>query len=336
MERGYVEMLSACMVKVTIATCLAVAAVYSLIGPLGSYSVAKLLDRWAYGVLCAVEGWPVHYSLTVVTLYLLRSRKPAEALAGVVTAALIVALPNTAWTLMIDRLVIRTLPTELGPLEVYLLVASTTVVCSVLYFYVMWLRIRHGRSATDAGRGRAAPADAAAEPLGTTDTGEDKTEQHRSEPNYPSPAIAPDGASAEAQAETADSQVQPGDEMPAAEQRPADPRELALHRPAWRVGTVLQLLPDRLGTDLVYIKSEDHYLQVHTTVGSSLIKMRFSDAVAGLGDRGIQVHRSYWVATRHVTKAVRSGKRTLLRLTGDHKVPVSVTHVHAVRALLAR
>ena len=50
----------------------------------------------------------------------------------------------------------------------------------------------------------------------------------------------------------------------------------------------------------------------------------------------MQVHRSYWVATRHVTRSVRSGKRTLLRLTGDHKVPVSVTHMPAVRALLRR
>ena len=98
----------------------------------------------------------------------------------------------------------------------------------------------------------------------------------------------------------------------------------------------MKLLPDRLGTDLIYIKSEDHYLEVHTTVGSSLVKMRFSEAVAELGERGIQVHRSYWVGTSHVTRSVRSGKRTLLRLTGDHKVPVSVTHLPAVRAILAR
>ena len=55
-----------------------------------------------------------------------------------------------------------------------------------------------------------------------------------------------------------------------------------------------------------------------------------------LGDRGMQVHRSYWVATSHVTRSVRSGKRTILRLTGDHKVPVSVTHRPAVRAALGR
>ena len=91
-----------------------------------------------------------------------------------------------------------------------------------------------------------------------------------------------------------------------------------------------------MGTDLIYIKSEDHYLEVHTTIGSSLVKMRFSDAVAELGERGIQIHRSYWVATSHVTRSVRSGKRTVLRLTGDHKVPVSVTHLLAVRAILAR
>ena len=94
--------------------------------------------------------------------------------------------------------------------------------------------------------------------------------------------------------------------------------------------------PRGLGTDLIYIKSEDHYLEVHTTVGSSLIKMRFSDAVAELGDRGVQVHRSYWVANGHVTRSVRNGKRTLLRLTGDHKVPVSATYLPAVRAMLAR
>jgi DNA-binding LytR/AlgR family response regulator len=90
-----------------------------------------------------------------------------------------------------------------------------------------------------------------------------------------------------------------------------------------------------LGTDLVFIKSEDHYLEVHTTAGSSLIKMRFSDAISELGERGIKVHRSYWVATRHVIRSVRTGKQTVLRLTGDHRVPVSVTHLRAVRTILS-
>ena len=113
-------------------------------------------------------------------------------------------------------------------------------------------------------------------------------------------------------------------------------RQLVAQHSGEQPGVLVRLLPDRLGTDLVYIKSEDHYLEVHTTVGSSLIKMRFSDAVAELGDSGMQVHRSYWVARRHVSRSFRSGKRTLLRLTGDHKVPVSASHLPTVRASLRR
>ena len=330
MERGYIEMLSAHMVKVTILTSLTAISVFALVGPLGSYSAADPLRRWAVGALCAVEGWLIHHSLLVVTLYYLRRRTPVEALAGLVTAALIVAVPNTAWVLFVERVVVSVLPTDVGFLEMYLMVAPSTVSCTVLYFYVLWQRIKHGRSTTDAGRGRAVLAEAADTPLETTDAVECSTEQRRADV---SDGVAFDGASAENQAEPANSPAQPADDQMATE-RPTSPHEHASCRPDGRVGTVLKLLPDRVGTDLVYIKSEDHYLEVNTTLGSSLIKMRFSDAVAELGDSGMQVHRSYWVATRHVNRSIRSGKRTLLRLTGDHKVPVSVPYLPAVRAAL--
>ena len=128
----------------------------------------------------------------------------------------------------------------------------------------------------------------------------------------------------------------PNGDGPVAELIPSVAQRVAIPRPGRQPRALLRLLPQGLGTDLIYIKSEDHYLEVRTTVGSSLIKMRFSDAVAELGDRRVQVHRSYWVANGHVARSVRSGKRTLLRLTGDHKVPVSVTYLPAVRAMLAR
>ena len=90
--------------------------------------------------------------------------------------------------------------------------------------------------------------------------------------------------------------------------------------------------PRKLGTDLIYLKSEDHYVEVHTSVGSTLIKMRFADAVAELGEYGIQVHRSYWVATRHVRRLVKSGKRRMVRLNGGHELPVSASYLSVVRA----
>ena len=93
---------------------------------------------------------------------------------------------------------------------------------------------------------------------------------------------------------------------------------------------ILTLLPANLGTDVIYLKSEDHYINVRTTIGSCLVKMRFTDAVAELGDRGFQVHRSYWVATSHVQRLVRNGKRTQIRLTDGHQVPVRVTYLPTV------
>ena len=86
--------------------------------------------------------------------------------------------------------------------------------------------------------------------------------------------------------------------------------------------------------DIIYLKVEDHYVEVHTTGGSCLVLMSFRNAVADLGDLGLQVHRSFWVARRHVTGTVRRDGRTMVRVTGGHLVPVSRTYLPAVRDAL--
>ena len=64
----------------------------------------------------------------------------------------------------------------------------------------------------------------------------------------------------------------------------------------------LDRLPPELGRDLVYLRMADHYVEAFTTAGSTLVLMRFADAVAALEDAGgLRVHRSYWVAKKHVT-----------------------------------
>ena len=90
-------------------------------------------------------------------------------------------------------------------------------------------------------------------------------------------------------------------------------------------------LPGMPGRDVVYLNVSGHYLNVVTTTGSCLVLMRLSDAVVALGDLGIQVHRSYWVAHRHVAGVVRDGRRIRIRVTGPCEVPVSRTHMAAVR-----
>ena len=99
------------------------------------------------------------------------------------------------------------------------------------------------------------------------------------------------------------------------------------------VACFLGRLPPELGRDLVFLKMADHYVEAFTTAGSTLVLMRFADAVAELeGADGLRVHRSYWVARTHVTGAARRRGRTTLRLTGGHEAPVSRGYLGDVRA----
>ena len=109
---------------------------------------------------------------------------------------------------------------------------------------------------------------------------------------------------------------------------PPDARDAPLSPPRF-----LDRLPAELGRDLVYLRMADHYVEAFTTAGSTLVLMRFADAVAELeGAGGLRVHRSYWVARDHVTGTARRNGRTILSLTGGHEAPVSRNYIAAVRA----
>ncbi len=94
-------------------------------------------------------------------------------------------------------------------------------------------------------------------------------------------------------------------------------------------------IPDTVGRDLVYLSVSGHYIDVVTTTGSCLILMRFADAVAMLGDLGMRVHRSHWVAYRHIVASIRRDGRMFLRLTGPEEIPVSRSYIQRVRAALS-
>ena len=94
-------------------------------------------------------------------------------------------------------------------------------------------------------------------------------------------------------------------------------------------------LPAELGREVVYLKVNGHYINVTTTMGSAAVLMRFADAVAELGDAGMQVHRSFWVAYDHIAAVERHAERTVVRLSTGEAVPVSRTFVTAVRELAA-
>ena len=82
------------------------------------------------------------------------------------------------------------------------------------------------------------------------------------------------------------------------------------------------------------VKVSGHYLEVddHARIRASSCSaswMRSANSAA----RGMQIHRSYWVAHRHIRYVVRRDRRTLLHLTGDYEVPVSRTFLPEVRRI---
>ena len=94
----------------------------------------------------------------------------------------------------------------------------------------------------------------------------------------------------------------------------------------------LERVPVRLGRQLIALEAEDHYLRVHTALGSELILARLSDAVTQLeGYDGLQVHRSWWVAADAVAGLIVQNGRLALRLRNGLIAPVSRTYRDAVR-----
>jgi DNA-binding LytR/AlgR family response regulator len=96
----------------------------------------------------------------------------------------------------------------------------------------------------------------------------------------------------------------------------------------------LSRLPDHLGTQLLHLQMEDHYLRATTMNGADLILMRFRDALHELSDYpGMQVHRSWWVAQDAVVKISRQARKMELLMVDGTRVPVSAAYRKAVEEM---
>lgn len=90
----------------------------------------------------------------------------------------------------------------------------------------------------------------------------------------------------------------------------------------------LDRLAPQIGTDLIALEMEDHYVRAHTALGSDMVLMRMRDAVAELGSlEGEQVHRSWWVARGAVANVKRDGRNLRLVLDGGLEAPVSRANI---------
>jgi hypothetical protein len=87
---------------------------------------------------------------------------------------------------------------------------------------------------------------------------------------------------------------------------------------------LLDQLPVELGSNIIALEMEDHYVRVHTALGSALVLMRLRDGIALLGDaEGMQVHRSWWVARGAVEDVLRDGRNVRLKLARGIEAPVA-------------
>ncbi|TKA95014.1 hypothetical protein FAZ78_19135 [Cereibacter changlensis] len=99
---------------------------------------------------------------------------------------------------------------------------------------------------------------------------------------------------------------------------------------------LLSRLPRRIGTDIVAISAELHYLRVYTLAGEALILMSFGRAVEALGViPGQTIHRSHWIALAHIATLESDENRVICRLDTGLELPVSRTHRARLRAALA-
>jgi hypothetical protein len=93
--------------------------------------------------------------------------------------------------------------------------------------------------------------------------------------------------------------------------------------PAGPARLIARLNP-RLGGEVLALQGEDHYVRVHTALGSELVLMRLGDAIAELdGLEGERVHRSWWVARGAVGETRMDGRRACLVLANGLEVMVS-------------
>jgi len=100
----------------------------------------------------------------------------------------------------------------------------------------------------------------------------------------------------------------------------------------------LTLIPKVIGNDIVYLKSELHYVRVVTIVGERLVLYNLKDAIADLKPdvEGIQTHRSYWVSSHHIQSMTVDRGRNFILTTGSRHIPVSRRKLSDIRQYVKR
>ncbi len=98
----------------------------------------------------------------------------------------------------------------------------------------------------------------------------------------------------------------------------------------------LRRLSPAVGTTILSLEAQDHYVNVTTARGSEMVLMRLADAIEELeGVDGLRIHRSHWVAREAIADTVRENGKLMITLSNGKSLPVSRTYAGAVRKTMA-
>ena len=122
----------------------------------------------------------------------------------------------------------------------------------------------------------------------------------------------------------------PDDEV---EPRPADETSDTAASNAPPEAALLARLSAGARADILHLRMQDHYVEVHTAAGMEMLLLRFRDAIREVeGVDGLQVHRSHWVARAAITRVERRrGGGVVLHLANGSEVPVSRSFAPTLR-----
>ena len=272
LNSAYREMLEAPVMAVSFGTVVGATLIYSISGPLGIEDTLAVGQRLLYLGLCAFICWPLCHSLSTTILYVMRHRTPYQILLAAVAGAAFMAIPCSAVAYAVFGVAGQSY--NGGFADIYLNTSLALAACSTVVHYAACLRARLSVAAQAASAAVRAINRDASSPEPAQSPPEPKSgdiRRARDKPESTTPA--------------ATSPYRPTTGTQAANAK----RSIFLDR-----------MPENLGQDVIYLNVSGHYVNAATTVGSGVILMRFADAIAELGDMGIQVHRSYWVAHRHI------------------------------------
>ena len=256
--------------------------------------------RLGYTGLVALLQSPISYACCVLTLYVVRDQRPLVTATALLAMVLVLGATCTAIVLAVFEAIPDVQVRNLRLDRIYGACVFYLFSATSLVYYVLWVRLRRR-------------------------TGAEETDGAASARVGEVPGDTPRTMTA----------ARAGGPSPGAEV-PATALDDSRRRAGAQESRFFDRLPDELGRDIIYLAAAAHYVDVITAAGSASILMRFSDAVAELGDLGMRVHRSYWAAHGHVRRAVRRDGRTLLLLTGDHEVRVGRNYLADVRAAVPK